>query len=132
MIPTLEILIQPENSVVLKEVTVIKVNINSLEECAELIKKGEYAADYDINSDGYLTAEDYNTLYNIFYGKWDSWHTAEKTADIRTLVRIQRYIAGLTPVDSAYDLDNDGSITPQDAVICRKWLLSGKIPQESF
>lgn len=132
MIPTLYILLQPKNSRSLKAVRVVTVDNSTLESCAALIRSGGYSPEYDVNGDGYLTAADYNALYNIFYGKWDSWHTADKQADIRTLVRIKRYISGLTPTDSAYDLDNDGVVTRQDAVICRKWLLDGKIAQESF
>lgn len=132
MISTIDILLQPPNSRVLKAVKVVIVELNALETCAELIRKDEYSSAYDFDDDGYITADDYETLYNLFYGKWNMWHTDDIEADIRALVRIEKYVNGLTPVDSSYDLDNDGVISRQDSVIMRRWLLLGKTKKETF
>lgn len=126
MVSTIHILLQPINSCVLKPVSITTMGIDALEVCAGLIRTGGYSSEYDINGDGYLTAEDYNSVYNLFYSRYNEWHSESREADIRTLVRISRYTAGLTPVDNAYDLDNDGVISKQDAAVCRRWLIFGK------
>lgn len=132
MISTVDILLQPPNSRVLKAVKVVLMNTNALEECANLIREDGYSSAYDLNSDGYITSADYDLIYSLFYNKWNMWHTDSKTADIRALVRIKKYIEGLTPVDTDYDLDNDGIISQQDAIIMRRWLLLGKTAKETF
>lgn len=134
MISTLDILLQPVNSRVLKPVTVVRNNfpMNGLEICEKLIREDGYSLEYDLNADGYITAADYEMLYQKFYGKWDIWHTEERTIDIRAMIRIKKYIDGLTPVDEDYDLDADGAVTDTDEAIVRRWLMIGKTDKAVF
>lgn len=134
MISTLDILLQPVNSRVLKPVTVVRNNfpMNGLEICEKLIREDGYSLEYDLNADGYITATDYEMLYQKFYGKWDIWHTEERTIDIRAMIRIKKYIDGLTPVDEDYDLDADGAVTDTDEAIIRRWLMIGKTDKAVF
>lgn len=134
MISTLDILLQPVNSRVLKPVTVVRNNfpMNGLEICEKLIREDGYSLEYDLNADGYITAADYEMLYQKFYGKWDIWHTEERTIDIRAMIRIKKYIDGLTPVDEDYDLDADGAVTDTDEAIVRRWLMIGKTDKVVF
>lgn len=134
MISTLDILLQPPNSRVIKAVSLIRSNFhaNALEKCAKLIREDDYSMEYDLNADGYITASDYDILYEKFYGKWDMWHVDSKTIDIRGMVRIKKYISGFTPVDSDYDLDDDGAVTETDLEILRRWLMLGKTEKETF
>lgn len=134
MIGTLDILLQPPNSRVIKAVSLVSSNfhISALEKCAKLIREDDYSMEYDLNADGYITSSDYDILYNKFYGKWDMWHTDSNTIDVRAMVRIKKYIEGLTPIDSDYDLDNDGAVTETDLEILRRWLMLGKTEKETF
>lgn len=134
MISTLDILLQPVNSRVLKPVTVVRNNfpMNGLEICEKLIREDGYSLEYDLNADGYITVADYEMLYQKFYGKWDIWHTEERTIDIRAMIRIKKYIDGLTPVDEDYDLDADGAVTDTDEAIVRRWLMIGKTDKAVF
>ena len=134
MISTLDILLQPPNSRVIKAVSLVRSNFkaSALERCAKLIREDDYSMEYDLDADGYITFIDYDLLYNKFYGKWDIWHTESTTIDIRGLVRIKKYINGLTPIDSDYDLDNDGTVTETDLEILRRWLMLGKTEKETF
>lgn len=132
MISTIYVLMQPVNSLSLMAVNVVVMNPDAPEICAELIRNEGYSFEYDINKDGYLTADDYNAVYDIFYGKYDEWHSGERQADIRALVRIKKCISGLVPADMNFDLDNDGVISEQDAAVCRRWLLMGKTERERF
>lgn len=134
MISTLDILLQPVNSRVLKPVTIVRKNfpMNGLEKCEKLIREDGYSLEYDLNADGYITAADYEMLYQKFYGKWDIWHTEERTIDIRAMIRIKKYIDGLTPVDEDYDLDGDGAVTDTDEAIVRRWLMIGKTDKAVF
>ena len=132
MINTLDIFLQPLNSIVLKPVKVVMFSVDALEECADLVRKDGYTSNYDLNGDGYLTSADYDLLYAKFYDKYDTWTAAGKTVDIRALVRMQKYYNGLLPIDTDYDLDNDTQITEQDMIIMRRWLLYGKTEKEVF
>ena len=118
----------------IKAVSLVRSNFKAgaLEQCAKIIRDDDYSMEYDLDDDGYITSIDYDLLYNKFYVKWDIWHTESTTIDIRGLVRIKKYINGLTPVDSDYDLDNDGIVTETDLEILRRWLMLGKTEKETF
>lgn len=138
MISTIDILLHPKNTISFKDVIAIDYRDSSPTKCAELIKQGTYDASCDINADGYVDVTDYNLLYNMWYNKFDAWKAGEmgvlKVLDIRALVHIKKYIAGvLTGYDPDYDLDNDGHITEYDALIMRNWLLIDSKPvRETF
>ena len=143
MISTLDILLHPKNSLSFKDVRVVDYSEATPAKCAELIKAGIYDASCDINADGYLDVNDYNLLYNMWYGKFDAWMAGElgifKTFDLRALVRIKKYASGaLEGYDPDYDLDNDGHITEYDVKIARSWIFAmfdenpSKPPRETF
>lgn len=143
MISTLDILLHPKNSMSFKDVKVVDYLSATPQKCAELIKSGTYDASCDINADGFVDVTDYNLLYDMWYGKFDAWMAGElgvsKKFDIRALVRIKKYAAGvLDGYDPDYDLDNDGHITDYDAKIARRWLFMSfdenpsKPPRETF
>lgn len=147
MISTAELLWHEKNSLSFKAVVVTDLASLSPFRCAELIRSGEYDVQYDLNNDGFLNQDDYNRLYDMWFGKWDAWHDGVtyipypdqenkgNPIDIRALVRQKKIKGGTSEYDEMFDLDNDGHVTDADIKILKNWLLiydKAKPPREVF
>lgn len=140
MINTLPILWHEKNKFSFNAVHVVDLSKLHPSTCARLIREGRYDVAYDLNQDGFLNQDDYNNLYNMWFGKWDAWHNGELgpwgRCDIRMLIRIKKHISKvITEYDADFDLDNDGHITSADLNIARNWLLTydkAKLEKEIF
>ncbi len=126
-ISTFDILYSHEkNTISKKPFEILNKHLLAINECEELIRNGEYRADYDLDGDGFLTADDYNLLYDIYYGKWDRF-----TNHFMVISHVKKLLAS-GEYEEDYDLDGDGTITDFDLNIARWWSLYDKIPRANF
>lgn len=147
MISTAELLWHEKNTMNFKFVNVTSYTDLSPNRCATLIRTGEYDAKFDLNNDGFVDVDDYNAIYDMWFGKWDAWHDGQtfipypeqenkgNPIDVRALVRQKKIVAGQLPFEPMFDLDNDGHVTEADIKILRNWLLiydKEKPPREVF
>ena len=133
-----EVFLRPPNTLYKVPFVTHTAKPTAFQACAKAIRAGEYRSDYDYNSDGYLTPDDYNIMYDLCYRLWDAWHDVTQNpygvevADIRALVRVKRMMVGDMPFDPMFDFDGDGFITDTDVAIIKYWLLVGKPERDTF
>ncbi len=133
MISLIPLLTLPSEKVTTVDVKEVSFLNQQLPICAELVRNGEYDLAYDFDKDGYVTANDYEILYNMYYLKYDSFAAGDPMKPgIMLNIRIKRIINGALPYDATFDLNGDGVINEFDLLIATDWNLFKKREKEVF